>query len=127
YKIDTVLDWGPTESYSILVRFKDDANFVSCAFGNYDATVQIYSVENGVSTSEGQSPLLAVRAFEPWKDAHASASVQDDKVTCYVDGEAALPATLPDMAAKGGVGFETWTRNTYDPPHTLKSLNITAL
>ena len=35
YHMDTISYWGPVESLSLLVRFKDDANFISCAFSNY--------------------------------------------------------------------------------------------
>ncbi len=127
YKVDTTTYWGPTESFSILVRYVDDANFISCAFGSYNATVSIYSVRKGVSTSMGSSPGLAVRADEPWKDAKAGASVNGNTVSCYVDGEKALSATIQDMPVSGSVGFETWTRNTYDQPHVLQMLNVTSL
>lgn len=127
YHIDTTMYWGQTSAFSILVRYQDDANFVSCAFSHYNDLVQIYNVQRGVSTLLGTSPGLSITAYEPWKDAKASASVQDNTVTCYVNGEKALSANIPNMPASGSAGIETWTRNTYDSPHTLQQYNVTAL
>ncbi len=127
YHVDTRLYWGQTSAFSILLRFFDDANFVSCAFSHYNETVQIYEVRKGVSTLIAASPSLAIRATEPWKNAHASAEVKGSTVTCLVDGEKALSADLVNMPANGTVGIETWTRNTYDSPHTLESLSVNPL
>jgi len=127
YTIDTTTYWGQTSSLSILVRFKDDANFISCAFSNYDAVVQLYDVKNGVSTQIGASPGLAIRTYEPWKDAKAGASVKGDRVTCYVDGEQALSYEIPDISPIGSAGIETWTQNTYDSPHLLQQFDVKPL
>jgi hypothetical protein len=120
YSVDTTTYWGQTSSFSILVRYKDDANFVSCAFSNYDAVAQLYEVKKGVSTLIGASPGLAIREYEPWKDAKAGASVQGDRVSCFVDGEQVLSYEIPDITPTGSAGLETWTQNTYDSPHLLQ-------
>jgi len=127
YRVDTVTYWGPVLSFSLLVRFVDDANFVSCAFSDYDGVAQLYVKKDGVSRLVGASPSLSIRAFEPWKDAKAGASVVGNRVTCYVDGEKALSYEVPDMASAGGIGVESWTKNTYDQPHRLESLKVTPL
>ena len=127
YHVETTTYWGPTETFSILVRYVDDANFISCAFSSYDAVAQIYIVHKGSSTLLGTSPGLPIRANEAWKDAKAGASVVGKKVSCFVDGEKVLSATIPEMAESGSIGFETWTRNTYDQPHLLQVLDVTRI
>jgi hypothetical protein len=127
YSIDTTLYWGQTSAFSILLRYVDDANFVSCAFSNYDEVVQIYSVQKGVSTLIGTSPGLPIRDYQPWKDAKAGASVRGDAVTCYVDGEKALSAEIPTMSASGSAGIETWTQNTFDSPHLMQLYSVKPL
>jgi hypothetical protein len=127
YSVDTTTYWGQTSSFSILVRYKDDANLISCAFSNYDAVAQLYEVKNGVSTLLGASPGLPVRDYEPWKDAKAGASVQGDRVNCYVDGSRVLSYEIPTMSATGTAGIETWTQNTYDSPHTLQQYDVKQL
>lgn len=127
YSVDSTMYWGQTSAFSILVRYVDDGNFVSCAFSHYNETVQLYDVKKGVSTLLGTSPGLPIRAEEPWKDAKAGASVQGNKVSCYVDGEVALSYEVPDISPTGGVGIETWTRNTYDSPHTLQEFSVKPL
>lgn len=127
YRIDTKLYWGQTSAFSILLRYVDDANFVSCAFSHYNEIVQIYSVQKGVSTLLATSPTLPIDAQEPWRDAKAGASVQGDRVSCYVNGEKVLSATIPEMSLFGKAGLETWTRNTFDSPHTLQEYSVTAI
>jgi hypothetical protein len=127
YSVDTRAYWGQTSSFSILVRYVDDANFVSCAFSNYNEIAQLYSVKKGVSTLIGTSPGLPIRKYEPWKDAKAGATVRGNRVSCYVDGERALTAEIPDIAPQGSGGIETWTRNTYDSPHTLQEFSVKPL
>jgi hypothetical protein len=127
YRVDTTLYWGQTSAFSILVRFADDGNFVSCAFSRYNELVQLYVVQNGVSRLVGTSPSLPVKAIEAWNDAKAGASVQGSIATCFVDGEAILSYDLPDMQKIGGIGFETWTQNTYDSPHTLQALSVSQI
>jgi len=127
YSVDTTTYWGQTSSLSLLVRYKDDANFVSCAFSNYNAVVQLYDVQNGVSTLLGTSPTLPIRDYEPWKDAKAGASVQGNRVSCYVDGEKVLSFPVPDISPTGSAGIETWTRNTYDSPHTIEEFSVKSL
>jgi hypothetical protein len=127
YSVDTTTYWGQTSSFSILVRYKDDANFISCAFSNYDAVAQLYDVKNGVSTLIGASPGLPIRTYEPWKDAKAGASVQGDRVSCFVDGDKVLSYEIPDISPTGSAGIETWTQNTYDSPHTLQQFDVKTL
>ena len=127
YRADATVYWGMTSTFSLLVRFSDDANFVSCAYSNYGAVIQIYQVKNGESTLIGQSPLLAIRAYEPWINAKHAAEVRGDRVSCFMDGEKIISATLPDMSKEGTVGLETWSINSDDYPHVLKELTVTSL
>lgn len=126
YRVDASVYWGMTSTFSLLMRFTDDANFAACAYSNYGAVVQIYAVKKGASTMVAQSPLLAIRAYEPWKDAQHSATVSGNRISCYMDGEKVLSATLPDMPVQGTAGIETWSINSDDYPHVLKELNVTA-
>lgn len=127
YRVDAIVYWGPTETFSLLMRFQDDGNFVSCAFSGYGATAQIYQVKKGVSTLIGQSPGLPIPDADAWNNVKHGGSVSGDKVRCYLYGEEVLSATLPDMPTEGTVGVETWTRGSYDYPHLLRSLTVNPL
>jgi hypothetical protein len=127
YIVETTTYWGQTSSLSILVRYVDDANFISCAISNYGQLAQLYQVKKGVSTLLGSSPGLSIRAYEPWKDANAGASVQGNRVSCYVDDERVLSYEVPAMPSAGSAGVETWTRNTYDSPHILQEFTVKPL
>lgn len=127
YRVDAIVYWGPVETFSILVRYKDDGNFISCAFGDYGYNVSIFQVKNGESTRISGSPGLAIRTDEPWKDARHGAMVDGNTISCLQDGDVVLRALIPDMPDHGTVGLESWTRNSQYPPHTLKSLTVTPL
>ncbi|HTR18869.1 MAG TPA: hypothetical protein VMH91_02715 [Candidatus Paceibacterota bacterium] len=127
YRVDATLYWGPVDTFSLLVRFADDADFISCAFSRYGQFVQMYEVQNGKSTLLGTSPNLPIRAYEPWKDAKHGASVQGNVANCYQDGNKVLSETIPDISPTGTAGIETWSTNSLAPPHTLEALTVTPL
>lgn len=127
YKADSVVYWGITSSLSLLARFQNDSNFVSCAYSNYGMIVQIYLVKNGESNLISQSPTLEITSYEPWKNVKHSIEVIDDEVSCYMDGKKVLKAQLPDMPKNGTVGFETWSKNSNDYPHKVLSLSVSSI
>ncbi len=124
YKVDANVFWGQTSTFSILSRFANDANFVSCSYSNYGQTVQIYSVANGVSSLISQTPTLAILGFEPWKNVKHAMSVTGNSVECFMDDEQVLRADITSMPKQGSVGFETWSQNSQDYPHKIQSVSV---
>lgn len=127
YHAEAKLYWGMTSTFSLLARFQNDSNFVSCAYSNYGSLVQLYVVVDGESTLISQTPLLATKSYEPWKDVLHGIEVQGDRVSCFMDGEKVLSANLPQMKETGTLGLETWTQNSNDYPHKLLSLTVKPL
>lgn len=127
YKVSATLDWGITSVFSVLVRFADPGNFASCAFSYYGQTVQIFQVKNGVSTQLGQTPPLAIGYDAPWQNVHVAAQVQGNRVTCFVNGERALSAEMPDLPHTGTAGLEAWDQNSNSSPHILRSFEVQPL
>lgn len=127
YQIEVTVDWGLTSTFSLLARVQDPLNYTSCAYSYYGQTVQMYQVTNGVSRQLGQSPGLPTKYDAPWAGMKASMKVQGKIVTCYADGEKVLSYDIPDMPARGTVGFEAWDKNTYASPHTIRSFEVRPL
>jgi hypothetical protein len=127
YRVEATLYWGQTSAFSLLVRVQDDGNFISCAVGRYGEGVSIYQVKGGASTQLAQSPGLSVPDYQPWVDVPMAAEVVGDTVSCYVRGDKALSAKIPDMPTSGTAGVETWDQNPYASPHLLKQFSVTAL
>jgi hypothetical protein len=119
YKVDTVLDWGSITSLSLLMRFKDDGNFVSCAFGEYGAGVQLYQVANGFSKVLGESPSLPVPDQDPWYHVHVGAKVVGNRASCFLNNEEIIGANIPTIAATGTVGLEAWDGAALRAPHHI--------
>ncbi len=126
YHVDSTINWGQVSVYSLLARFVDDGNFVSCAFSRYGEGVQIYHMRGGISEYVSQTPPLPVKDFEPWANVNVGIEVKDNRVKCFVDGEEVLAATLPTMSQTGSVGFETWDPNPAAAPHQLTKFTVEA-
>lgn len=127
YETSVTMDWGLVPVFSLLTRFTDDRNFISCAFQNYGSSVQIYSVVNGNSSLVAQTPLLATQSYESWQGVHVGTKVIDDTVYCLIRDEVVLTAKIPTIARWGMIGFETWDQNGYPAPHIIKSLTARSL
>lgn len=127
YKIDTKVYWGQTSAFAILARFVDDSNFVSCSFSNYGMLVQIYEVKDGKSTLVGQTPPLAIRDYEPWKDVKHSMSVYGNKVTCFMDGEEVISSEINTLPKAGTFGLETWSQNSHDYGHKVLLIEVNSI
>jgi hypothetical protein len=127
YHIELTLDWGLTSVFSILTRMTDAQNFASCAFSYYGQTVQIYQVKNGVSTQLAQTPSLPILYNSPWENVSVGASVQGNKVSCYVNGEKQLSADIPSLSPLGSIGLEAWDQNSNSSPHAIKKLEVKQL
>jgi len=127
YQVKTTVDWGLTSVFSLLVRMTDSSNFVSCAFSYYGQTLQIYQVKDGVSKQLGQTPTLAIPNEKAWENVSLGASVQGNRVSCYLNGSKELSAEIPDLQRTGSIGIEAWDANAYSSPHMLKMLQVTPL
>lgn len=125
YHVDTTINWGQVSVFSLLGRFVDDGNFVSCAFSRYGETAQLYQVIKGESNFISQTPPLPVKDFEPWVGVKMGMEVQGNRVGCFVNGEEVLHATLADVSKNGSVGFETWDPNPAAAPHVIESFRVT--
>lgn len=127
YKAEAVLNWGQVSVFSMLARFAGDGDFVSCAFSRYGEGAQLYHVKNGVSTFISQTPMLAVKDFEPWAGVRVGVEVRGERVACFIGGSKVLRANLPGVAPKGTVGTETWDPNPEAKPHRVVSFEVTPL
>jgi hypothetical protein len=127
YRVDTLLDWGEARSYSILLRFTDDANFASCAFSQDGAGVQIYYMHKGISQLLAESPSLPSPDLDAWYHTALSASVKGNTITCYVKTDQSISATIPGLSPTGAIGVEVWDPSPYPAPHHLISLSANPL
>ena len=127
YEVHTTINWGAVSVFSLLARFVDDGNFVSCAFSRYGEAVQIYHVVSGKSTQLAQTPGLAVPDWEPWVGVSMGVRVKGNRVSCILRGDEVVSATIEGLRPAGTVGFETWDPNPESAPHTLVSLSVKAL
>jgi hypothetical protein len=124
YHVNVTIDWGEVSVFSLLARFVNDGDFVSCAFSRYGEGVQLYQMIKGSSNLLLQTPPLAVKDYQPWVGVQMGMEVSGNRVSCFVDGEEVLHKDLSSMPAQGTTGFETWDPNPAAAPHTLRSFTV---
>jgi len=127
YRASALIHWGTPSTFSLLARFTDESNYVSCAFSTYGMSVQIYQVEAGKSKLIAETPELSIPQIDPWKDVEHAVEVSGNRITCYVRGEKALSAEIPRMQPQGTVGMEAWNRDPGGIPHRIQTLTVSPL
>lgn len=90
-------------SLELSVRGIDLNNYSSCSYSKeYVSAVQVV---NGKRTSiEGKT----VEQFDPRVVNRLSASIKDNQLSCYINGQAVATATLLDPPSSGGIGVSVW-------------------
>ncbi len=124
-------DWGSGQAFAIIARFKDDLNYVSCNFSNYGGAVEIHQATTTKIKASvnliAESPELAVSDNEGWLNINLGASVEGDTLSCLLNNEVILRATIPGMPGTGTTGIETWSLYSDTSPYRIKSLTVTSL
>lgn len=104
YLYEAEIGWQRGQSVSLLARFQDGENFVSCTFT--DAGVRIEERVNGinriVATSTLELPILK-HYFTP------AISVAENTTACLIGDElVASGSGLTPSLRHGGIGLKTW-------------------
>lgn len=124
YTFSTVFDWNRGASYTLVARFADYDNFVTCSFVDYGAQVSIVSQINGERVPYNASPTLKTKSIEAWKDLTFGIRVFDNVVECLKEGEVVLRNTLPYTPEKGTVGISIWAPNEGEALVSVKKTEI---
>jgi len=115
YSLKTKMDWLKGKSLSIIVRFRDYSNYVSCNFSN--RYVQI------VETNDGRSVVLNEAETEnlPGRnDLELGVKVKNNSLEC-LSGNSSLvySENLSPSLDHGGIAFKSW-----DPVINNAEINI---
>lgn len=97
-------NWDKGSHVSLIARYKNDANYASCIFG--DGSVKIEQRVNGQdrSLSGVNNPLIMPRS-----NVFLGISVSGNTVKCYAGARAVASASSLDPAlARGGVALKVW-------------------
>ena len=102
FKSNVKLQKGQT--FSLLSRYKDDKNYVSCVFS--PEFIRVEQMANGkrklALVEKGNNKLIG-------KNKKVGIEVYDNNVACYVDGKAVIRGdNVNNILEHGGIGFQTW-------------------
>lgn len=122
YRFDATLDWTSGSNVTLMSRYKDGQNYLSCIFGT-DGWVAITSTIDGATQRifEQHDPV----ALANGRRTSLGMSVQGRSATCYAEGEAVASTTVPDGI--GGVGFKIWDPRLATAEIHVKNVSLTPL
>lgn len=124
YQMDVNLDWNRGASFSLVARFADYGNYVTCQFLQSASQVSIISVVDGERINETASPGLRTRNFEGWRDLNLGIKVVDSTVSCLKDGEVVLSKKVNAISPNGGAGLAIWGKVPGDALAHIKEVRI---
>ncbi len=113
YTYRATLDWTAGSNVTLLARYRDGNNYLSCTFGNGyvsigntvdGKTMDLLRKENAVPVSSGSEVTLGM-------------DVRDHTVTCLSKGSPVATASAPDTS--GGIGIKTW-----DPERNVAKIHL---
>lgn len=123
YEVTATVTWGTTRVFALIARMSDENNYVSCSFSNQSDTIQMYDVQNGVSTLVTQSDKLHYSDYTGG-NGHPGATVQGNTLSCSIDGKQILQKVIADIPARGTVGMEAWDQDDTLTAHEVTSFTV---
>lgn len=107
-------------SFAVLARYKNGDNYVSCDFDQEQVAVsqRLKGQENTLVKVDQNLDFMSQREIE------AGMIVEDEKVSCLVDGKIAAEATVAKDFSSGGVGFKTWDARLNNSSLVIKSVKV---
>ncbi len=121
YTFRTTFDWSSGTNVSLMARYKNGKNYLSCTFG--EGNVSISNTVNGetvrIQTVKNASPIAA------GGETSLGMNVRGNTATCYSGATPVVMATVPDT--DGGIGIRIWDPNRDVAKAQFKSVEVTPL
>ncbi|MCK6462246.1 MAG: polysaccharide deacetylase family protein [Candidatus Pacebacteria bacterium] len=111
YNFRTKLDWNKGSTFTLIARYQDNKNYMSCTFSHYGEYARIYQTVNGKTKTLGKSGRLPIPFMEPWLNNDYSVIVNGNEIKCLVNNQWVLKYNTDEMPKFGGIGLKTWDAN----------------
>lgn len=105
YDFDAVVDFEKGDSLSLISRYRDEQNYLSC---NYSAGSAVMRQRvNGIETEIVSRRVVLGKIHQP--DLSVGMHTDGEIVRCMFDGEAIIAGSkISPFLASGSVGFKVW-------------------
>ncbi|MDO8572395.1 MAG: polysaccharide deacetylase family protein [bacterium] len=108
------------KSFSLLSRYKDSDNHVSCQFTPEYIRIEYAKEGNKTLVQEKKGKFVFIG-----RNREVGMGVNDNVVDCYIDGEVALKSDgVIKIPNHGGVGFETWDPEVNNSDIVIKEISV---
>lgn len=123
YFFNAKADWIKGDNVSVLARYINDKNYVSCSFSDDKLRIEQYLNGNKRVMVEKKN------FFEmPKKDVRLGIMVNGDKTECLVNGNSVIYAYyLSPVLSHGGVGIKTWDPEVNNSEIIVKNVEVTEI
>jgi peptidoglycan/xylan/chitin deacetylase (PgdA/CDA1 family) len=126
YIFTATLDWVKGQTLSLLARYNDNNDDVSCEFDN-TGSIRIYRLSGGQQVVLGQG---TAPSFSTLNDVTVSIQVNDGHVQCGLDSSIVpdyINWGMPPQLLQGGIGFDTWDPQANNSQIIVKQVSVTPL
>lgn len=120
YIFKAKIDWVRGKNVSLMARYKEDSNYVSCSFN--DKKVKIEQNLNGKKRVMAEKEL----PFEISKEnLELGVAVNNDKLDCLINGDLAIHSYyLSPVLSNGGIGFKIWDKKLNNSKIVVKEVKV---
>ena len=120
YSFKAYLDWLGGEDATLVARFKDSENFVSCRIGDGQVVI--------AERVEGEDTILTTSKKDFVLQLYGTTlemEVNGSTVRCFVEGkEVAKTEKLSPFLNYGSIGFASWDRNPHNSAILIKNVSV---
>lgn len=123
YVFNTTIDWIKGSHISLAARFKDENDYVTCAFSDDNIRIEqkIAGKTRNIVDKKNTYDI-------PKENLRLGVSVVGDTVRCYVNGnEMAYAYYLSPILGNGGIGIKTWDKELGNSEIKVKNVSVSEI
>lgn len=122
YVFEASIDWRKGKTASLIARFGDWANYISCNFDGRNAIIEERVGNKGKTLAQGTEE----------KEAHkhpflAAVRVRGNMMECLVEGRVVTKAEIHSAFVRGGIGFKAWDPQDNNSEIVVRELKVTPI
>ena len=122
YSFDSEIQLIKGNAFGLLARYQDGNNYASCDFSENELSIDEH--REGIDYTLAQIPLSSQIFFSR---TNVGVSVNEQGISCLVNGKTVLAASLDSKLSRGGIGFKTWDSKLFNSELLVKKVNVSNL
>ena len=119
YRFDVVADFINGQTFSLISRFQDQKNYVSCVYTPeyVRLTLTLDGAQQLIANEKNDTGLLGM-------DKNIGMTVRGDNVNCLANQTSVVSAQVDHIPAMGGVGVSSWDAEVGNSEMSVKEVTV---